>query len=84
MKQRAEDLMPCPVCGSKDLDTCGSMFSEFYGHEHIDSVIECNNCRFEICIPSNTELYPCSCCYGNKMDEECVRIWQSIPRREDD
>lgn len=79
---KPDDLKNCPVCGSHKIDIDGSMFSEFYGHEYVDSEICCSECGFEVRIPTGSKRFPCSCHHGKEMDAECIRMWQSIPRGE--
>ena len=80
LRSDEEKLKPCPKCGSTNLETDGSPFSEFYGHDHQDESVECLTCGFEVVVDS-VDDFPCSCHHYDEMRCEIVRRWNEHPER---
>ena len=67
-------LLPCPLCGSTDLEEEATGASEIYGHTYQDCWIECKNCQFEGPTLELTSKV-------GSMEYSDVRLaWNSIPR----
>lgn len=70
------DLLPCPCCGSTDIEEDASMDLEYGGHDHQDYQIICKNCNLVMEIETGAGgHFNCSCCYDTR--KEAVRRWNT-------
>ena len=73
-----EKLLPCPFCGSDNIEEDASSSIDYHGHEHQDYEIICKDCK--ACIDITTGSYKdhafsCSCCHDIK--GEAYRRWNN-------